>query len=227
MQDDTIKVFCHAHGVSITTPRSSRPLICKKDSHHFLSKNFPNSGRWFYCCQCQIYWVSVKVQGAARGQCPACGFIKNPRYYSCDRCNVTMLDCWGGSNQGDVYLTPWGAPHPHCSGCHQLPKGVSQSHTCSELRGLLTTARAECPFCEEEEVEIESELTAAKNEIAAESAANTAQDWVSAEAAPSDLLLEELERKAAEIRALEAEAEAREAKAQERMRQAELKLQRE
>src|SRR5262249_26769526 len=134
---------------------------------------------------------------------------------------------WGAANQGDIYLTPWGAPYPYCSGCHQLPKGVSQSHTCSELRGLLTTARAECPFCEAEEVEIAVEAEAAKTEIVEESVTIPIPESVSVENVPSDLLLEELERKAAEIRALEAEAEAREAKAQERLRQAELKLQRE
>src|SRR5215475_3655744 len=227
MQEDTIKVYCHAHGVNITAPRSGRAVICKKGSPHVLSSNFPNSGSWFYCCQCQIYWVAVKEQGSARGQCPACGFIKNPRYYSCDRCNVTMLDSWGANNQGDIYLTPWGAPYPYCSGCHQLPKGVSQSHTCSELKGLLTTARSECPFCEAEEVEIAVEADAAMTEIVEESVRSRTPDSVSADAVPSDLLLEELERKAAEIRVLEAEAEAREAKAQERLRQAELKLQRE
>src|SRR5262249_33030806 len=228
MQEDTIKVFCHSHGVSFTTPRSNRAVICKKDSGHVLSNNFPNSGKWFYCCQCQIYWVSVKEQGSARGQCPACGFIKSPRYYSCDRCNVTMVDSWGANNQAEIYLTPWGAPYPYCSCCHQITKGVSQSHTCSELKGLLTTARSECPFCEaEEEVDKELEADSTNPEIAELKATNQAHDPVSGDAVPPDVLLEELERKAAEIRALEAEAEAREAKAQERLRQAELKLQRE
>src|SRR5215510_11784305 len=227
MQEDTITVYCHAHGVSFTTPRSNRAVICKKGSPHVLSSNFPNSGRWFYCCHCRVNWIAVKEQGNARGQCPVCGFIKNPRYYSCDRCNVTMLDAWGTANQGDIYLTPWGAPYPYCSGCRQLPKGVSQSHTCSELKGLVTTARAECPFCEADEVEKEAEADAAKTEIVNGKATNPTPDLVSGDAVPPDVLLEELERKAAEIRALEAEAEAREAKAQERLRQAELKLQRE
>ena len=227
MQEDTITVYCHAHGVSFTTPRSNRAVICKKGSPHVLSSNFPNSGRWFYCCHCRVNWIAVKEQGNARGQCPVCGFIKNPRYYSCDRCNVTMLDAWGTANQGDIYLTPWGAPYPYCSGCRQLPKGVSQSHTCSELKGLVTTARAECPFCEADEVEKEVEADAAKTEIVNGRATNPTPDLVGVETVPPDLLLEELERKAAEIRALEAEAEAREAKAQERLRQAELKLQRE
>src|SRR5215813_2011853 len=153
MQEHNIQVFCHSHGVSFTTPKSNRAVICKKDCGHVLSNNFPNAGRWFYCCQCQIYWVIAKGQGGFLRQCPACGLIKNPRYYSCDQCNVTMMESWGATNHRDIYITPWGAPHPYCPGCHRPPKSISQSHTCPELNGLLTTARAECPFCEVEEEE--------------------------------------------------------------------------
>jgi len=152
MQEDTINVFCLSHGVSFTMPRSNQAVICKEDpTNHVLSDNFPNSGTWFYCCQCQIYWATSKEQGGFLRQCPSCGLVKNPRYYSCDQCNVTMMDSWGATNQRDVYITPWGAPHPYCPGCYQLPKSVSQSHTCPELNGLLTTAHTECPFCEVEE----------------------------------------------------------------------------
>ncbi len=229
MQEDTIHVFCLSHGVSFTMPRSNQAVVCREDpANHVLSDNFPNSGRWFYCCQCQTYWVASKRRGGFPKQCPACGLIKKARYYSCDQCNVTMMSSLGATNQNDVYIMPWGMPHPYCPGCYQLPKSIPQSHRCLELNGLITTARAECPFCEvEERAEsqngmVDKEGAGYETEIAR---VESEDELVVADA--SDLFLEELERKAAEVRALEAEAEAREAKAQERLRQAEVRLQQE
>lgn len=191
-----------------------------------MSYNFPHSGRWFYCCLCQKYWVTPKGeagQDAFSKQCPSCNLIKKARYYSCDQCNVTMIDSLGAVNRKGVHITPWGTPHPHCPGCHQLPKSIPQSHACPELNGLLTTARAECPFCEgQERAEgaVDGEESGDETETSRLGSADEFAD-------PSYLAMEELERKAAEIRALEAEAEAREAKAQERMRQVEARLRQE
>src|SRR5262245_53357864 len=151
MQEDAINVFCLSHGVSFPTLGSNRLIICKEN--HVLSHNFPHSGRWFYCCLCQKYWVSPKGESgdAFSKQCPSCNLIKKARYYSCDQCNVTMIDSIGSINRKGLHITPWGTPHPHCPGCHQLPKAIPQSHACPELNGLLTTARAQCPFCEGQE----------------------------------------------------------------------------
>lgn len=191
-----------------------------------MSYNFPHSGRWFYCCLCQKYWVAPKGeagQDAFSKQCPSCNLIKKARYYSCDQCNVTMIDSLGAVNRNGVHITPWGTPHPHCPGCHQLPKSVPQSHACPELNGLLTTARAECPFCEGQE-KAEAAVDVEESGYEAETPRVGSADEF---ADPSHLALEELERKAAEIRAFEAEAEAREAKAQERLRQVEARLRQE
>src|SRR5262245_28517350 len=134
-----------------------------------------------------------------------------------------MIDSLGAINRKGAHVTPWGTPHPQCPGCHQLPKSVPQSHACPELNGLITTARAQCPFCEGQEMaggavdvgESRGETEAPRVRIADEFAD------------PASLALEELERRASEIRALESEAEAREAKAQERMLQAEARLRQE
>ena len=224
MQEDAINVYCLSHGFSFPVSGSNRVVICKEN--HVLSYNFPHSGRWFFCCLCQKYWVAPKGedwQDAFAKQCPSCNQIKKARYYSCDQCNVTMIDSLGAINRKGAHVTPWGTPHPHCPGCHQLPKSVPQSHACPELNGLLTTARAECPFCEGKEMaqgaidggESRGETEAPRAGIADEFAD------------PSSLALEELERRASEIRALEAEAEARETKAQERLRQVEARLRQE
>jgi hypothetical protein len=225
MHEDTINVFCLSHGVSFPTLGSNRLVICKEN--HVLSHNFPHSGRWFYCCLCQKYWVAPKGEGGDvySKQCPSCNLIKKARYYSCDQCNVTMIDSIGSINRKGVHITPWGTPHPHCPGCHQLPKAIPQSHACPDLNGLLTTARAQCPFCEgQDSAGTGGEIVKSGNEPEASQVGK--MDEV-AQVDSSYLGLEELERKAAEIRALEAEAEAREAKAQERLRQVEARLRQE
>src|SRR5215813_3704122 len=224
MQEDAINVYCLSHGFSFPVSGSNRVVICKEN--HVLSYNFPHSGRWFFCCLCQKYWVAPKGedwQDVFSKQCPSCNLIKKARYYSCDQCNVTMIDSLGAINRKGAHVTPWGTPHPHCPGCHQLPKSVPQSHACPGLNGLLTTARAECPFCEGKETaqgavdggELRGEAEAPRVGITDEFAD------------PSSVALEELERRASEIRALEAEAEARETKAQERLRQVEARLRQE
>ena len=225
MQEEAINVFCLSHGLSFPVLASNRIVICKEN--HVLSYNFPHSGRWFYCCLCQKYWVTPKGedwQDNFSKQCPSCNLIKKARYYSCDQCNITMIDSLGAINRKGVHITPWGAPHPHCPGCRQLPRSVPQSHACPELNGLLTTARAQCPFCEGQKMaegvvdgeELRDEVEKPRVQSADEPADS------------SYAVVEELERRASsEIRALEAEAEAREAKAQERLRQVEARLRQE
>ena len=224
MQEDAINVFCLSHGFSFPVQGSNRIVICKEN--HVLSYNFPHSGRWFYCCLCQKFWVAPKGddwQDAYSKQCPSCNLIKKARYYSCDQCNITMIDSLGAINRKGVHITPWGAPHPHCPGCRQLPKSVPQSHACPELNGLLTTARAQCPFCEGQKV---AEGVVDGEELRDETETPRVRS-LDEPATPSIVVLEELERRSSEIKALEAEAEAREAKAQERLRQVEARLRQE
>lgn len=226
MREDAITIFCLSHGVSFKTLRSNQVIICMEN--HVLSNNFPRSGRWFYCCLCQQYWVAPKGQGERGGfskQCPSCNLIKKARYYSCDQCKVTMIDSLGAIDRKGIHITPWGTPHPHCPGCQQLPKLVPQSHACPELNGLLTTARPECPFCEEEDrVEGVVDKGESRNETEIVTI-GSADEFESFN--PSYLALEELERKTSEFMALEAEAEERKAKAQERLRQVEARLRQE
>ncbi len=224
MQEDAINVFCLSHGLSFQVQGSNRIVICKEN--HVLSYNFPHSGRWFYCCLCQKYWVAPKGEDWQDGfskQCPSCNLIKKARYYSCDQCNVTMIDSLGAINRKGVHITPWGAPHPHCPGCRQLPKAVPQSHACPELNGLLTTARAQCPFCEGQKM---ADGVVNGEELRDEVETPRIRS-IDEPADPSSAVMEELERRASEIRTLEAEAEARQAKAQERLRQVEARLRQE
>ena len=224
MQEDVINVFCLSHGFSFPVQGSNRIVICKEN--HVLSYNFPHSGRWFYCCLCQKFWVAPKGddrQDAYSKQCPSCNLIKKARYYSCDQCNITMIDSLGAINRKGVHITPWGAPHPHCPGCRQLPKSVPQSHACPELNGLLTTARAQCPFCEGQK----APESVVDGEVLRDEVETPRVRSLDEPATPSIVVLEELERRSSEIKALEVEAEAREAKAQERLRQVEARLRQE
>jgi uncharacterized phage infection (PIP) family protein YhgE len=88
---------------------------------------------------------------------------------------------------------------------------------------LLTTARAQCPFCEGQKA---AEGVVDGEELRDEVETPRVRS-LDEPATPSIIVLEEIERKASEIKALEAEAEAREAKAQERLRQVEARLRQE
>ncbi len=153
MQEDVLNFFCIEHKDRFPVMRASQEVICKKELRHVLSADFPHSGRWFFCCHCQTFWNITNEDSLGFGECPACRSLVNPRYYSCDHCNVTTMESWSATGRREVYISPWGVPHPYCPGCQRLPKAVSQSHTCSTLNGLLTTARKQCPFCEGTEEE--------------------------------------------------------------------------
>src|SRR5262249_6617190 len=146
---EIIKIFCITHNASLTTTRPNSVVMCNEGSDsHTLGENFPNSGKWFYCCDCQHYWAVVGDMSDFVRQCPACGSSEHPRYYSCDQCKTTMVDFSGAYYQKDFRIMPWGQPHPYCPGCSNPPRVIPQTHRCPVLRALLTTARAECIFCE-------------------------------------------------------------------------------
>jgi hypothetical protein len=164
-----------------------------------------------------------------------------------------MMDSWGATNQRDVFIMPWGAPHPYCPGCQKLPKTIPQSHTCPKLNGLITTAHEACPFCEAGE-KTESDKGASRlvvrpagaesreapavgrarpeavtaEAVTAEAVTGDhsipAPDWVQIESEASTRFLAEFEKTAAEFQALQANALAREAAALERLRRIEIQL---
>src|SRR5262245_65713520 len=56
MLADIIKIHCLKHHAAFPMPRTSRIVICKEgDDEHTLSDNFPYSGSWIYCCNCQTF----------------------------------------------------------------------------------------------------------------------------------------------------------------------------
>src|SRR5262245_42166695 len=100
MQEDIIKIFCITLGASLAIATPGSVVVCNVGPDtHTLSEDFPNSGMWLYCCDCQHYWILTPDQGGFLRQCPSCGSDEHPRFYSCDQCNITMVDFSGAYYQ--------------------------------------------------------------------------------------------------------------------------------
>src|SRR5262245_63788165 len=80
MLADIIKIHCLKHHAAFPMPRTSRVVICKEgDDEHTLSDNFPYSGPWIYCCNCQTFiaWEVGRANVSVK-QCPFCLSTINP-----------------------------------------------------------------------------------------------------------------------------------------------------
>ena len=131
-------------------PRTSRIVICKEGGdEHTLSDNFPYSGSWIYCCNCQTFiaWEIGRANVSVK-QCPFCLSTINPRLYTCDHCSVTMLDFDDPALRKHHKVLSWGMPQPACPACQQFPDSTPKQHYCRVLQVNLATARPVCPFCD-------------------------------------------------------------------------------
>lgn len=194
MREDAVKIFCLSHKSSLAMPRSKGVVACGDGpATHILGENFPHSGRWLYCCDCQHYWAIANGHNDYFRQCPSCGSSEHPRYYSCDQCGTTMVDFWGTNNRKEFHIMPWGQPSPFCPACTERPKSVPQTHTCAQLHAMLTTARPQCPFCQPEEAS-----DASNGPIVMVSISELKE--------ASDLAVAEIAKKLAEVRSSAADA---------------------
>ncbi len=129
--------------------RTSNVVVCKEGSEeHVLSDNFPHSGKWIYCCNCQTFiaW-NAEDQGISVRECPFCLSSLNPRMYACDNCAVTMLDFDDQTLRKHHTVLSWGMPQPACPGCHRFPQSTPRVHFCKAMGCNLSTARDRCPYC--------------------------------------------------------------------------------
>src|SRR5262245_49455776 len=56
MLADIVKIHCLKHHAAFPMPRTSRVVVCREGGEeHTLSENFPYSGSWIYCCNCQTF----------------------------------------------------------------------------------------------------------------------------------------------------------------------------
>jgi hypothetical protein len=150
MLADIIKIHCLKHHAAFPMPRTSRVVICKEGGdEHTLSENFPYSGSWIYCCNCQTFiaWEIGRANVSVK-QCPFCLSTINPRLYTCDHCSVTMLDFDDPALRKHHRVLNWGMPQPACPACQEFPDSTPKQHYCRVLQVNLATARPVCPFCD-------------------------------------------------------------------------------
>ncbi|MBO0724732.1 MAG: hypothetical protein J2P52_03950 [Blastocatellia bacterium] len=150
MLADIVKIHCLKHHAAFPMPRTSRVVICKEGGdEHTLSDNFPYSGSWIYCCNCQTFiaWEIGRANVSVK-QCPFCLSTINPRLYTCDHCSVTMLDFDDPALRKHHKVLNWGMPQPACPACQQFPDSTPKQHYCRVLQVNLATARPVCPFCD-------------------------------------------------------------------------------
>ena len=149
MLADIVKIHCLTHHANFPMSRTSRIVVCKEGAdEHTLSDNFPYSGAWIYCCNCQTFiaWEIGRASVSIK-QCPFCHSSLNPRLYVCDHCAVTMLDFDDQTLRKHHTVLNWGMPQPACPACHQFPGSTPKQHLCKVFQINLATARPACPFC--------------------------------------------------------------------------------
>ncbi len=209
MLADIVKIHCLRHHADFPLSRTSRLVVCKEGAEeHVLSDNFPYSGSWVYCCNCQsfIAWEIGRAEVSVK-QCPFCLSSLNPRVYVCDHCAVTMLDFDDPTLRKHHAVLSWGAPQPACPACHQFPASTPKTHFCPTLQIGLATARSNCPFChariEEAAVDGAKAITAKLDSALADAEARAR------EAEERRQLAEEAARKEIQLR-VQAERKARE-----------------
>lgn len=150
MLADIVKIHCLTHRANFPMSRTSRVVVCKEGAEeHILSSDFPSSGLWIHCCNCQTFfaWEMDRTDVSVK-ECPFCLSSLNPRLYACDHCAVTMLDFDDPTLRKHHTVLSWGMPQPACPGCHQFPRATPKTHYCEALQCNLSTARATCPFCQ-------------------------------------------------------------------------------
>ena len=149
MLADIVKIHCLTHHANFPMSRTSRIVVCKEGAdEHTLTDNFPYSGSWIYCCNCQTFvaWEIGRASVSIK-QCPFCHSSLNPRLYVCDHCAVTMLDFDDQALRKHHTVLNWGMPQPACPACHQFPGSTPKQHFCQVFQVNLATARSACPFC--------------------------------------------------------------------------------
>jgi hypothetical protein len=150
MLADIVKIHCLTHRTNFPMPRTSRVVVCREGgAEHILGNNFPLTGSWMYCCNCQTFiaWDLTRADVTVK-ECPFCLSSLNLRLYACDHCAVTMMDYDDPTLRKHHTVLAWGMPQPACPACHQFPGTTPRTHFCQVLQANLSTARPSCPFCQ-------------------------------------------------------------------------------
>ena len=141
-----IKIYCPQH--QTVSEVEEKPQVICEIREHALSNDFPRAEYWEYCCDCRIFSPSSFGSGGkARANCPHC---ESPiaRRFLCDECKTVSYESDEDTKGKNFGIGAEGVK-PACPGCRKIFGTIhSNQHQCAEIEGLLTTHRAECPFCE-------------------------------------------------------------------------------
>jgi len=145
-----LKVYCPQHQAVFEVAES--PKIVCEIKEHALSNNFPNEEFWEYCCDCQTFFPSQLASGGkAKTACPQCERPTLSRFL-CNLCNVLTFDSGENTRDKRFYLSlDTFAIVPACPGClTDFTARKLHLHKCAEIRAVLETPRAICPFCKKD-----------------------------------------------------------------------------
>ena len=85
-QERSLKISCPVHKISFSVSGSGR-ISCDANDH-VLSRDFPFSEVWGYCCDCQNFWpVNLSKDAAPSHICAVCE-RELIRFYLCEACQT-------------------------------------------------------------------------------------------------------------------------------------------
>ncbi len=139
-----IRLFCIRHKLGFRLPRGNRRIVCPL-GFHFLGREWPYEGTWFYCCDCQRFWPYAQASELPPNACPCCDrrFVRG---YLCDRCHVLSMESDTLVRDRKYTITEKGVS-PYCPGCLMQPLNRLGLHQCLLLKAGFSTARQECLLC--------------------------------------------------------------------------------
>jgi tetratricopeptide (TPR) repeat protein len=147
MEERTLRIFCPAHKISFSAVVAGT-ILCE-NGEHALADNFPMGKFWDYCCDCQHYCPSgVAASGKGRERCAVCERTIRQQYL-CHHCNLLSFESDEEARRKAYTITQAGAVEPACPGCLSQPPAKLRAHHCEEAGMSFSTARGECPFCDE------------------------------------------------------------------------------
>lgn len=144
-----LRFHCPVDRKDFQVPRAKK-IECP-DGHQ-LSYDFPKHPYWNYCCTCDVFSLaetSEEVKSEDQLKCRTC---ERPiaRRFLCDKCKMITIETSEIKKPGSFALNSHGAPIPNCPGCLKPAAEKLYKHSCSTASFHYSTARANCPFCNED-----------------------------------------------------------------------------
>ncbi len=147
-----IKIRCPQHQTVFEV--TEKPEIICEIREHTLSKDFPNSEFWEYCCDCQVFSRSnLDVGGKSNKICLNCQRL-TVRRFVCGNCRVLSYDS-GEDTKGKVSnISVQNGVEPSCPGCKKSFVGAKiYPHNCADIETVILTPRETCPFCKRQTID--------------------------------------------------------------------------